>query len=189
MILGTISAVDNDNGLQLIIDGEDSPTTKKYTYMASYVPTANDRVIIEEISGSYVIMGKVINEYNASGIVRQADNATNATNAINATNATNATNAENATTAASCTGNAATATTAESCSGNAATATTAASCSGNAATATTSDKTKGFDSSVRSVSGYVVTTFSSEYSSVLGKNIITSITLGPYGSPQNFVYK
>ena len=62
MILGTISAVDNDNGLQLIIDGEDSPTTKKYTYMASYVPAANDRVLIEEISGSYVIMGKVISD-------------------------------------------------------------------------------------------------------------------------------
>ena len=104
MILGTITTVDNDNGLQLIIDGEDEPTTKKYTYMASYVPEANDRVLIEEIGGSYVIMGKVINDYTDSGIARQADTATNATNAVNATNATNAT------TAASCTGNAASAT-------------------------------------------------------------------------------
>ena len=101
MILGTISAIDDDNGLQLIIDGEDTPTTKKYTYMSSYVPTANDRVLIEEISGSYVIMGKVISDVASSGIARQA------------------------TTAASCTGNAATATTAESCTGNAATATKA----------------------------------------------------------------
>lgn len=84
MILGTISAVDNDNGLQLIIDGEDDPTTKKYTYMASYVPTANDRVLIEEIGGSYVIMGKVISDMASSGIARQADNATNAVNATNA---------------------------------------------------------------------------------------------------------
>ena len=87
MILGTISAVDADNGLQLIIDGEDMPTTKKYTYMASYVPTANDRVLIEEISGSYVIMGKVINDVASSGIAREATNATNATNADNASNA------------------------------------------------------------------------------------------------------
>lgn len=108
MILGTISAVDADNGLQLIIDGEDEPTTKKYTYMASYVPAANDRVLIEEISGSYVIMGKVINEVANSGIARQADNATNAVNA---------TNAENATTAAACSGNAATATTADNLKG------------------------------------------------------------------------
>lgn len=113
MILGTISAVDDNNGLQLIIDGEDTATTKKYTYMASYVPAVNDRVLIEEISGSYVIMGKVISDKDLSGVARTA---------------------ETATTAASCTGNAASATTAESCTGNAATATkatTADSLSGN----------------------------------------------------------
>ena len=103
MILGTINAVDNDNGLQLIIDGEDLPTTKKYTYMSSYVPTANDRVLIEEIGGSYVIMGKVISDVASSGIARSAENATNATNATNAENATNATNAENATNATNAT--------------------------------------------------------------------------------------
>jgi hypothetical protein len=106
MILGTISAVDADNGLQLIVDGEDLPTTKKYTYMASYVPTANDRVLIEEVGGSYVIVGKVINDVASSGIARTAEtaiNATNATNADNATNATNATNAETATNATNAT--------------------------------------------------------------------------------------
>ena len=90
MILGTISAVDASNGLQLIIDGEDTPTTKKYTYMASYVPTANDRVLIEEISGSYVIMGKVISDVASSGIARQAANATNADSATTADNLTGA---------------------------------------------------------------------------------------------------
>lgn len=107
MILGTISAVDNTDGLQLIIDGEDVATTKKYTYMASYVPAANDRVLIEEVGGSYVIMGKVISDVASSGIARSAQTA------VNATNAENATNAINATTAASCSGNAATATTAD----------------------------------------------------------------------------
>lgn len=93
MILGTISAVDSDNGLQLMIDGEDTATTKKYTYMASYVPAANDRVLIEEVGGSYVIMGKVINDVSSSGIVRQADTATTALNADNATTADTATTA------------------------------------------------------------------------------------------------
>ena len=102
MILGTISAVDADNGLQLIIDGEDLPTTKKYTYMASYVPTANDRVLIEEINGSYVIIGKVINEVASSGIARVSETANNA---INATNAQNALTATNATTADGLNGN------------------------------------------------------------------------------------
>ena len=107
MILGTISAVDNDRGLQLIIDGEDLPTTKKYTYMQSYVPAQGDRVLIEEVGGSYVIMGKVISDFTESGKARNAETAVNATNA---TNAANATNAEKATKADECTGNAATAT-------------------------------------------------------------------------------
>ena len=91
MILGTISAVDNTNGLQLIIDGEDTATTKKYTYMASYVPAANDRVLVEEVGGSYVIMGKVINNYSNSGNARTADTATTATNAATADSITGAT--------------------------------------------------------------------------------------------------
>jgi hypothetical protein len=152
MILGTISAVDNDNGLQLIIDGEDEPTTKKYTYMASYVPAANDRVILEDIGGSYVIMGKVISDITESGIVRSAENATNAQ------------------TAAECTGNAATATTAASCSGNAATATTAAACSGNAATATALQNPQ-------YTYGGVVTYVTRSYNSQLGTYIVTDITL------------
>ena len=95
MIIGTISAVDNSNGLQLTIDGEDAPTTKKYTYMASYVPAANDRVLIEEVSGSYVVMGKIIDDYTQSGVVRRATDSVNAENAENATNADYATTAQN----------------------------------------------------------------------------------------------
>ena len=52
MKLGTISAVDNTNGLTLVIDGESSATTKKYHYLSSYVPTAGDRVLIEEAGDS-----------------------------------------------------------------------------------------------------------------------------------------
>lgn len=154
MILGTISAVDDDNGLQLIIDGEDTATTKKYTYMASYVPAANDRVLIEEISGSYVIMGKVISDKDLSGVARTAETATTATTAINATNATNAT--------------------------------TAASCTGNAATATVSDKTKGFDNSVNSQYGQLVTNVSRSWNSQLSSYIVTDVTLS---LSNNFVYK
>lgn len=143
MILGTISAVDNDNGLQLIIDGEDTPTTKKYTYVASYVPTANDRVLIEEISGSYVIMGKVINDVASSGIARQADTATTATTATSATTADSA---------------------------------------------TVSDTTKGFDSSVKTAYGQLVSNYQRTYNAQLGTYIVTDITFAPQ-SKQYFVYK
>ena len=159
MILGTISAVDSDNGLQLIIDGEDDPTTKKYTYMASYVPAANDRVLIEEISGSYVIMGKVISDVASSGIARTAQSAQTAVSAN----------------------------TSAACTGNAASATTAAACTGNAASSTVSDKTKGFDSSVYSEQGKLVTRVSREYNSTLGKYIVTDVDTTYFD--RNFVYK
>ena len=164
MILGTISAIDNDNGVQLIIDGEDSPTTKKYTYMASYVPAANDRVIIEEIGGSYVLMGKVISDFASSGMARVAQTAVNATSADTATSAQTADTATNATNA-----------------------TTAASCSGNAATATVSNTTKGFDSTVGSTTGQLVTRVDRTYNSQLGTYIVTDVQLA-YGS-HSFVYK
>jgi hypothetical protein len=103
MLLGKVQARDNTEGLQIIIDGEDEPTTKKYHYLASYVPSAGDRILIEEIGDSYVVLGKVIDQYSSSGIVRKATNADNATNAdkadkaTSASSATNATNATNAT--------------------------------------------------------------------------------------------
>lgn len=146
MILGTISAVDNTNGLQLIIDGEDTATTKKYTYMASYVPAANDRVLVEEVGGSYVIMGKVINDVESSGIVRQADSATTAQTATTATSAT------------------------------------------TAASATVSDTTKGFDSSVKSQKGSLVTRVDRSWNSTIGGYIVTDVTLSSYLG-ENFVYK
>ena len=116
--------------------------------MSSYVPEANDRVLIEEISGSYVIMGKVISDITDSGKARTADNATNATNAQ--------TSAE--------------------CTGNAASATTAAACSGNAATSTVSDRTKGFDSTVQSQYGQLVTNVTRTYNSQLGTYIVTDVS-------------
>ena len=133
MILGKVTAVDNINGIRVMVDGEESATTKKYSYLASYVPAVNDRVLIEEVNGSYVILGKICSEVEQSGIVRKAATADSATNAVNAQ------------TAANCTGNAATATTAAACTGNAA---TSSKCTGNAATATTADAAKSIDSIV-----------------------------------------
>ena len=97
MILGKVHARDNAEGLQLIIDGEEEATTKKYHYLASYVPAAGDRVAIEEVGDSYVVIGKIIDAYSQSGQARHASSADSATNANNATNATSATSATKAT--------------------------------------------------------------------------------------------
>ena len=55
MILGTVSSVDSISGIRVTVDGEGSASTKKYSYLASYVPAANDRVLIEEINGRTII--------------------------------------------------------------------------------------------------------------------------------------
>lgn len=110
MILGTIKTLDGSKGLTILVDGEDEPTTKNYKYLNSYYPKVGDRVIIEEISGSYVIMGAVTSDFSTTSSAKSAETAATAATATKATTATNATNATNATTAGTCTGNSATAT-------------------------------------------------------------------------------
>lgn len=66
MILGTITTWRNRSGVTLTIDGEDTPTTKRYMWLSSYLPIVGDRVLVEEIGGSYVIIGKVTNDRTAS---------------------------------------------------------------------------------------------------------------------------
>ena len=97
MILGTVHARDNTEGLQIIIDGEEDATEKKYHYLASYVPAAGDRVLIEEIGDSYVVIGKVIEQYASSGQARYASSAGSANSATSATSATSAGSATKAT--------------------------------------------------------------------------------------------
>ena len=58
MILGKVVSVDS-GGICLLIDGESTPTTKKYKRLSSYSPAVNDRVLIAEIGGSFVVLGKV----------------------------------------------------------------------------------------------------------------------------------
>jgi hypothetical protein len=60
MLLGTISAVIENAGLRLTIDGESSPTTKEYRFLASYKPQVGDRVLVAETGDSYVVLGKVV---------------------------------------------------------------------------------------------------------------------------------
>lgn len=59
MIIGTVKSNTSGSGLTIQIDGETSATTKKYTYLASYTPAVNDRVLIAEVAGSYVVLGKI----------------------------------------------------------------------------------------------------------------------------------
>ena len=59
MIFGTVTAFDSD-GVQLLLDGENEPTTHKYKHLSSYSPTINDRVGVEKTGDSYVVLGKIV---------------------------------------------------------------------------------------------------------------------------------
>ena len=41
-------------------DGEDTPSQKTYKRLGSYTITDGDRVLLARLSGSYIILGKVI---------------------------------------------------------------------------------------------------------------------------------
>lgn len=69
MILGTISAYSSGSGIALTIDGESTPTTKKYLFLESYWPVVGDRVLVEEIADTYVILGKVTDTRNNSRVM------------------------------------------------------------------------------------------------------------------------
>ena len=57
MILGKVDSVTAD-GVTLLIDGEDTPTSKAYQVVSSASsPEVGDKVAIEEINGSYMVMG------------------------------------------------------------------------------------------------------------------------------------
>ena len=44
---------------RVIFDGETKPTAKRYPYLESYTPFANDRILMAYVSGSYIILGKI----------------------------------------------------------------------------------------------------------------------------------
>lgn len=60
MIIATIITASSSAGCTILIDGETTATTKKYKRISSYSPAVGDRVLVAEIAGSYVIIGKVV---------------------------------------------------------------------------------------------------------------------------------
>ncbi|QFG05227.1 hypothetical protein 019DV002_30 [Bacillus phage 019DV002] len=44
---------------RILFDGETSVSSKRYKYLSSYTPKANDRVLIANVSGTHVVLGKI----------------------------------------------------------------------------------------------------------------------------------
>lgn len=58
--LGTIDPTYTSGRPRIIFDGEIAASQKQYPYLSSYTPVANDRVLLERVKGSYIVIGKVI---------------------------------------------------------------------------------------------------------------------------------
>ena len=57
MIMATVASLPQNEGASFLIDGEEEPTTKKYT-SGSFNLNVGDRVLLEEVGDSYTVISK-----------------------------------------------------------------------------------------------------------------------------------
>lgn len=57
--LGTIDPAHTGGNPKILFDGETSVSSKQYKYLSSYTPRANDRVLLANVSGTHVVLGKI----------------------------------------------------------------------------------------------------------------------------------
>nr|DAY51561.1 MAG TPA: hypothetical protein [Caudoviricetes sp.] len=111
--LASITAIDS-GGVSVQFEGENTASDKAYTVVQSYYPTLGDRVVMLNISGTYIVLGSVgapvasvdyipaaekgaaggVATLNSGGQVEQK--AVSAVSADSATNANHATSADSA---------------------------------------------------------------------------------------------
>lgn len=58
--LATVKELFEDGTAKIQFLGEDTPSEKEYSYLASYMPTVEDKVFLLPFAGSYVIIGKLL---------------------------------------------------------------------------------------------------------------------------------
>lgn len=58
--LGVIPANYVSGRPAVTFDGESAPSTKTYPYASSYVPAANDRVLLARVGSTWVVICKIV---------------------------------------------------------------------------------------------------------------------------------
>lgn len=58
--LGKVPGTYSSGRPTIIFDGETTASTRTYPYLSSYVPAANDRVLLIGAGNTWVVLGKVI---------------------------------------------------------------------------------------------------------------------------------
>lgn len=58
--LGTVVELFDIGTAKIQFDGEEEPSEKEYSYLASYKPSIGDRVLLASVAGTYVIMDRIM---------------------------------------------------------------------------------------------------------------------------------
>ena len=75
--LGTVKAWSNAAGVQVQLDGQDSPMTKRYKMMLMCRPLrVGSRVVVMKHSGTYIVLGEISNPNSYKEIATLATDAT-----------------------------------------------------------------------------------------------------------------
>lgn len=78
--LGTVKAWSNAAGVQVQLDGQDSPMTKRYKMMLMCRPLrVGSRVVVMKHSGTYIVLGEISNPNSYKEIATLETGATLAT--------------------------------------------------------------------------------------------------------------
>lgn len=78
--LGTVKAWNNATGVQVQLDGQDSPMTKRFKMMLMCRPLrVGSRVVVMKQSGTYIVLGEISNPNSWKEITTLASDATLAT--------------------------------------------------------------------------------------------------------------
>lgn len=58
--MGTIDPAYSAGRPRIVFDGESAASTKQYPYVSSYTPAKNDKVLLANVAGTYVVLGKIV---------------------------------------------------------------------------------------------------------------------------------
>lgn len=75
--IGTVKAWSDETGVQIQLDGQDSPMTKRFKMMLMCRPLKVDaRVVVMKHSGTYIVLGEISNPNGYKEISTLASGAT-----------------------------------------------------------------------------------------------------------------
>lgn len=59
LLVATVANYNSATGCTLTFDGSDTPSTKRYKYLANASLAAGARVLVAKIAGSYLVIGRI----------------------------------------------------------------------------------------------------------------------------------